>query len=120
MPPSGIQYVPIPDSELRPPPGTRIGGGIDLTQVAEVVVCVRPPSSGNSLEEFVREQSHLPARNRQHLSRSDLAEHYGADPEHGVSNGNLYVRQRGSFQHQQCDDMDGYCGIVRGWRDDQF
>lgn len=79
--PSSDSYLPIHDSEMRIAPGTSIiPSRLNLNEVAEVAVCVREPSSGADLESFVESQNQLPARGRQHLSRTDLAERYGADP----------------------------------------
>ena len=77
----GSQYVPIADSELKLDPGTHPMGGIDLNQIVEVAVCVRPPSSGADLEKFVESQSRQPAWSRKSLSRTELLQTYGADAE---------------------------------------
>jgi kumamolisin len=76
----GVQYVSIPNSELVHAPGARsVPGRVNLGEVAEVALFVRGPSSGSDLEAHVQAQGSLRASRRQHLTRADLAEKYGAD-----------------------------------------
>src|SRR5262245_23636438 len=70
-------HVPLPGSERAPLPGAKVVGPTNPNEQIEVTVLLRPRTSGAAAAAALTAK--LP-HERQYLSRSDLADATGADP----------------------------------------
>jgi len=73
--------VPVKDSELPRSLGARFLSESNPNEVAEVTLFVRAPKSAESIDSLVEQLGKSRVRARRYLSRDELAQSQGADPD---------------------------------------
>jgi kumamolisin len=76
---SPTDFVPLKHSELPRPQGARIVGVRNPGEIAEVTLFIRAPKSAGPIEPLIERLGKTRVRNRQYLSREELAASQGAD-----------------------------------------
>lgn len=71
-------YVSLPGSRRNLLPNSRPTGPIDKSETASLTIRVRSSRDLAALEKQLLEQSKLPLEKRNHLSREEFAQQYGA------------------------------------------
>ena len=72
------QFIPLPGSTRQLLPNSRATGPVDQSKVASITVRLRSQGNFKELEKFVFEEANKLPRERQYLSREQIANDHGA------------------------------------------
>lgn len=98
-------YVPLPGSKRTLLPNSQPAGPVNRSEIDSITVRLRPSGDGEALQQFVDEQSKKPLKDRQYLTREELAKRHGASAkdmdlvEHFAQQHNLVVVHRSAAEH---------------------
>jgi kumamolisin len=73
-------YVSLPKSQRKLLPNSQPAGHVDPTQITSITIHVRSLGATKDLEAKVLADSKLPVKDRQYLTREELAKQHGANP----------------------------------------
>jgi kumamolisin len=74
-------YVTLPGSNRLPMAKSTVAGPVDRSQIASITVRVRSAGDVKQLEKTINDQSKLPLKDRNYVTREELAKSHGAKPE---------------------------------------